>query len=242
MRCRIVLIAVLALAACSSSGSTAKPSTASTVPPSTAAEPKAERVLVSGAATVDGKPFDAQFLGAVVREHGLVTSCQADIPAVKGGKFEVTVMSVSDGAGCGRLGTEILLWTFVGDQRLFSTSTIPWPDDGTKATFDAKFETAKPQGAHPAVTELAGEVYRPDNSKVQPFATVAAVINDTLCGVGTIRTNGDFTGFSLGVVGPDAIKGCAQNGTITFRVDDQPAKETLKNDQSLHRRFDLTLP
>jgi hypothetical protein len=53
---------------------------------------------------------------------------------------------------------------------------------------------------------------------------------NTLCGVASVRTSGDFTGFSLSVVGPDSVAGCARGATVTFRVDGRPAATTAVND------------
>ena len=68
-----------------------------------------------------GPPFDAPYLGVVVRDGGLATACQADLPPVQGGRFEVGVYAEAESAGCGRPGAEIVLWTYAGDQRLFSS-------------------------------------------------------------------------------------------------------------------------
>jgi hypothetical protein len=90
-------------------------------------------------------------------------------------------------------------------------------------------------------TELAGEVYDPDHHKLGPGRRVEALIDNTLCGVSATRENGTFTGFALSVVGPDSVAGCASNAPIAFRVDGQRVTETLANDGSLHRSFDLTV-
>ena len=73
-------------------------------------------------------------------------------------------------------------------------------------------------------------------------ARVEALVGDTRCAVSAIRENGDFVGFTLSVVGPDSIPGCEAGAPIHFRVDGHDASETLRNDGSLNRRFDLTLP
>ena len=90
-----------------------------------------DRVTLRGTATVDGKPFDAQFMGAVVMRHGLVTACQQALPSVNGGRFEIPVLAATEAAGCGSPGTQIVLWTFVGDRTLYSTNAghMAWRTD-----------------------------------------------------------------------------------------------------------------
>ena len=239
---------VLALASCSSGSKSAQStsSTAGSTAGSAAGTTDAttgtgDRLVVRGQATVDGSPFDAPYLGVVVRDGGLATACQADLPPVQGGRFEVGVYAEAESAGCGRPGAEIVLWTYVGDQRLFSSAAVPWPDGAGTATFDAAFSTAAPMGTIKSATELAGEVYDPDHHRLPPGARVEALVGDTLCGVSTTRQNGDFTGFTLSVVGPDSVPGCASNAPIAFRVDGRATDETLSNDGAVHRSFDLTL-
>jgi hypothetical protein len=237
-----VIAACVAVAGCSSDdenrndaaprSTTAPPSTTTTV----AAE---ERVTVSGNATLDGEPLDADFLGAVVRKDGLVTPCQADLPRVDDGAYEVPVLGKDESAGCGTAGADVLLWAYVGDTQYFATAPTPWPDDAPEATFDAEFSTKTPNGDITPRTEIAAEIFEKDGSKVDPGARVEAYIGDTLCGVASVRRNGDFTGVSLSVVGPDAIPECARNGTVTFRVDDRPIETTIVNRFRPYRNFRL---
>ena len=187
-----------------------------------------------------GPRWTAPYLGVVVRAGGLATACQTDLPPVEGGRFEVGVFAEADSAGCGRPGSEIVLWTYQGDRRLFSSTAVPWPDGGETATFDATFSTAAPMGTAKTATELAGDL-RPRPSPTAPGARVEALVGDTVCGVGTSRQNGDFTGFTLSVVGPDSVPGCESGAAIAFRVDGGAAGETLTNDGAVHRSFDLTL-
>ena len=46
-----------------------------------------DRVVVRGRANLDGASFDAPYLGAVVKRHGLVTPCQHTLPRVRNGRF-----------------------------------------------------------------------------------------------------------------------------------------------------------
>ena len=126
----------------------------------------AERVIVRGHATLDGTPFDGEFIGAAVRNHGLVTPCQATLPGVDRGLYVVEVMSAGAAIGCGAPGSEILLWTFTGNTQYFSGDAVPWPADGSPTTFDASFTSTTPKGAAPPTTEFAGEVFERDGRRL----------------------------------------------------------------------------
>jgi hypothetical protein len=189
-----------------------------------------DRIAVRGQATLDGAPLDVEFLGAVVRRDGLITPCQADIPSVTGGRYEIKVLARSAGSGCGRRGAKVSLWTYFGETKLYSTSAVPWPRRGKAANFDAQFATAVPNGDVPPVTEISGEVFDRNGRRLPPGTRVEAYIDATRCGVASVRRAGDnFTGYILSVVGPDSISGCAQGAQITFRINGRPATETSLN-------------
>lgn len=201
------------------------------------------RVVVRGHAQLDGLPLDARFIGAVVRDHRLMTPCQLDLPPVVNGQFELTVMSSEDSAGCGRAGAEIIPWIYVGDLTIFATAAIPWPTNGSSdASFD--FNDNDPLGAATPAVGFFGEVYLSDGSHAAAGSRVEAYIGDTVCGVGSIRNNGSFSGYLLSVVGPDAIPECLAGATITFRVDGRTANETALNSPRPNegKALDLTLP
>ena len=161
-----------------------------------------------GNATLDGAPFDAEFLGAAVRDHGLITPCQATLPQVEQGRYEIEVLSIAAASGCGAPDSEVLFWTFTNDTQYFSTAALPWPADGQPTNFDIGFATATPKGTAPRMTEFAGEVFEQDGRQLPDGTRVEARIGNALCGVASVRTSGDFTGFSLSVVGPESIAGC----------------------------------
>jgi hypothetical protein len=196
----------------------------------TPAHTKGDRIAVRGKATLDGRPFDAEFLGAVVRREGLVTPCQAEIPPVTRGRYEITILAEDAGSGCGRRSATVSIWTYVDNSKLYSTSAISWPLRGTVAHFDARFSTAAPNGDVPPVTELSGEVFNRDGRRLPSGTRVEAYIGATRCGVASVRRAGEnFTGYILSVVGPDSISGCTQRAQITFRIDGLPATETSIN-------------
>jgi hypothetical protein len=242
MRFALAGVAAALLAACDN-GPTAPRSTRTPLAlPSTNAA--ATRVAFRGDLTLDGAPFDAVFLGAVVRRDSLITACQYDLPPVAAGHYEVTVLAEAAGAGCGAPGAEVLFWTFVDDQFLYAQSWTPWPA-GTEAGMDASFSKAMPDGAHPPVTEFSGEIYTPRGDHVPPGARVEAYIGDVLCGVASTRGFGSFNGYIMEVVGPDSRAGCDRDARITLRVNGTPAAETATNTlQPLGQggSFDLTIP
>jgi pimeloyl-ACP methyl ester carboxylesterase len=199
-----------------------------------------DRVVVRGDATLDGAPFDARFLGARIERDGLITPCPG-VVAVKDGRYEITVMADAESSGCGAKGAQIILWTFVADEELYSTETVPWPGNGRTTTFDASFSTAAPDGAALPTVGFVGEVYDRRGRHLPPGTRVEAFVGDTRCGVASVRRTGSFSGFSLGVVGPDSVAGCEAGATLTFRIDGKRAAETAVNDPDSERSLDLSL-
>ena len=172
-------------------------------------------------------------------DAGLVTPCNVTIPSIVAGRFDLGVFGSNELAGCGHRGAKIVLWTYAGRQKLFSTEPIDWPN-GRTAPVTVDFSTAHPSGAAPTVLELSGEVYRADGRPVATGARVDAYVGDTLCGVASVRS-GVFDGYIMHVVGPDSIRGCRRNAPITFRVDGAPAAETRPNGGPPPQQFDLTV-
>jgi hypothetical protein len=202
---------------------------------------RADRAIVQGRASLDGAPFDAPYLGAVVHWHGLITPCQRTLPRVRHGSFSIPVYANAVARGCGRKGAEISLWTFVGDQTVYSANSLRWPGRGSTVSFHPRFASATPDGGVGPMVGFAGEVFDRRGRRLPPGADIAAYIGNTRCAVATTRVIEDFTGFSLYVVGPESIPGCVRNGTITFRVDGRVANETALNEPSKRTTLNLTL-
>jgi hypothetical protein len=225
LRTLAALAALGAVAACSgsdkpaASAASTSTSASSTTPAPT--EPVA-RVLVRGTATLDGRPVDSDFVGAVVLDDGLVTPCQTALPAVTGGSYTASVYSEEASAGCGKPGAEVALWVFATNKIVYSTNTLPWPEDpNVVAPFDPTFDSAQPKGATPEVAQFQGGVF--DNGRPIKSGTVEASVGDTRCGIASVRAGRDFTGYVLSVVGPDSVEGCTRGAPIVFRFDGKPA-------------------
>jgi hypothetical protein len=199
------------------------------------------RVALSGRLRLGGKPFDSRFLGAVVRKDGLVTPCQLTLPLVRRGRYEIEVMAAAESAGCGAPGAEIALWTFADGQIVFSEQTRRWPR-GRRARLNFSFASGRPDGVIGQRAEFGGQVFRPDGRQLPGGTRIDAYVGSIRCGVATVRRTGSFTGFSLNVVGPDAIPGCTRGGTITFRVNGRRALDTATNEPGTAGPLDLTLP
>ena len=189
-----------------------------------------DRVVLRGRLTLDGKPFDARFLGAVVRREGLVTPCQFTLPPVARGNYEITVLADRESFGCGVPGSEILLWTFVNEKIVYSSGAVGWPGNGGTATFDATFSMSAPEGDVPPTTQFNGELFDRNGTKLPPGARVEAFVGSTRCGIASTRRGGSFSGYVLAVVGPKSIPGCTAGAKLTFRVNGKPAVETSVND------------
>jgi pimeloyl-ACP methyl ester carboxylesterase len=188
-----------------------------------------DRVVVSGNLTLDGVPFDANYLGAIVRKDGLIAACQHTLPPVEDGRYEITVVADAEVSGCGAPGSEILLWVYAQEQ-LFSSEWVPWPEDGRTVSFDGDFSTSAPEGAAPARTQFNGELYDRNGDRLPAGTRIEAYIGDTLCGVTSVRRSGSFGGFIMSVVGPDSVPGCERGATIEFRADGKRAIETAANE------------
>jgi hypothetical protein len=201
------------------------------------------RVVLSGRLRLNGRPFDARFLGGVVRKDGLVTPCQLTLPQVHRGRYEITVVAAAESAGCGGPGAEVALWTFAGEQILFSRETRRWPTGSAhRARFDTSFSPTLPDGIIGARAEFGGQVFRRNGRQLPGGTRIDAYVGTTRCGVASVRRTGSFTGFSLNVVGPDAIPGCTRGATITFRVNGQRALDTAANEPGTAEQLDLTVP
>ncbi len=146
----------------------------------------------------------------------------------------------ADSSGCGGLGAEVLLWTFVEDQKLCSTELLPWPADG-EARFDATFSTSAPRGAATTTTEFTGEVYRRDGRRLPPGTRVEAIVGDTVCAVASVKRTGNFSGYVLAVVGPDSVAGCRSGARLRFRIDGREAIESATHGPDQGGTFDLTV-
>ena len=199
-----------------------------------------DRVRLRGRLTLDGAPFDARWVGAVVRRGGLITPCQYTLAPVRNGRYELTVLAAAEASGCGAPGAEIVLWTFAGNQRLNARAAAPWPGSGRTATVDRSFSTSAPQGAAPLTTDFAGGVYRRDGRTLGPGTRVEAYVGDTRCGVASVRRTGNFSGYILAAVGPDSIVGCRRGARLTFRIDGRRALDTAVNQPGRGMSLDLT--
>jgi hypothetical protein len=201
-----------------------------------------DRVAVRGRANLDGAPFDAPYLGAAVKRHGLVTPCQQTLPRVRDGRFAITVRARTEASGCGAVGSEVFLWTFVQDQIVYSSQSVRWPGNGKTTRFNPGFSISAPAGGVGPIVGFAGEIFDARNRRLPPGAHVEAYIGTTRCAVATTRRIDDFVGFSIDVVGPDSIPGCGMGATITFRVDGHDAHETAVNQTGQGATLNLSLP
>lgn len=199
------------------------------------------RARLGGAATVDGEPFDARWLGAVVLSDGMATACQYTLPPVDAGRYAITVLAAEESAGCGAPGGEIVLWTYIDGERLFSEGAVPWPGDGVAATFDASFSKAAPAGASLPVTEFNGEVYTRDGEHAAPGTRIEARVGGVLCGVASTRRTGNYAGYILSVAGEEAVAGCTRGAPLAFTIDGAPARETALNDGEGRGGLDLSV-
>ena len=224
----IAAVAALAAAACSSSDkeTTRQPPSTTSAPRPTVPAAQRDRVVVRGTATLDGAPARSRFVGAVVLDHGLVTPCQVSLPAVRGGRYSVSVYAATGSAGCGEPGARIALWIFARNHILFSTNTVRWPGAGRTATLDATYSAAAPRGATPPVAQFQGGAFGPEGHTLPVGTRVEAYVGTTRCGVASLRSTPDYLAYILSVVGPESIPGCTRGAPIKFRLAGRPATPT----------------
>jgi pimeloyl-ACP methyl ester carboxylesterase len=190
----------------------------------------AARVKLHGRLLVDGAPFDATYLGAIVVRDGLRTPCQYTLVPVVDGTYEITVLGDAEASGCGAVGGQILLWTFTGGTTLHTLAALPWPGDGASAEFDSEFSSASPGGGWPPTSDFAGEVVDLDGRHLPGGTRIEAYVDTTRCGVASVRRTGSFAGFSLSVVGPEVIGACATGAPLRLVVDGQPSPTVAVNE------------
>jgi hypothetical protein len=90
-------------------------------------------LAVRGALTLDGAPFDARWLGAVVRRDGLITPCQLGLSPVDHGRYEITVLADAEASGCGAPGADVILWAYTRDQQIYTVDALAWPSNADVA-------------------------------------------------------------------------------------------------------------
>jgi hypothetical protein len=189
-----------------------------------------DRVVLKGVLTLDGAPFDARSLGAVVRRDGLITPCQYTLASVSHGQYEITVLADAEASGCGAPGAEILLWASARNQLLYSREFAVWPGNGASAQLDASFASSAPDGGAAPTSDFLGEVFAQQGNGLPPGTRAEAYAGAVRGGVASVRRTGNFSGYVLYVVGPDSVIGCDRDATLTFRIDGQPALQTAIND------------
>jgi hypothetical protein len=165
----------------------------------------------------------------------------ATLPPVDDGRYEITVLAQAEANGCGGLGSEILLWTFAHDQKMYSSEAVAWPGNGRTTALDAHFSSSAPDGAAPPMAEFSGEISDRNGRNYPPGTRIEAYVGRTRCGVASVRRTGNFAGYILSTVGPDSIPGCDGGATVTFRVDGRRAPETAVNELGGGKGFDLTV-
>jgi len=243
------LLACLAAAltlACSGDSSeapAASPSATISPSPTLAAD---SRTTLHGVLSLDGQPLEADFLGARVVRDGLTAACQAVIPAVTGGRYEIPVLADADHRGCGAPGAQIVLWTYTADRYFYTAETLPWPAGGGTAVFDATFSSSAPEGATLPATEIKGRLFDSAGQSLPDGAVIEAFVGDTRCGVTQLRDAAATEGYyTLIVAGPASVPGCDPDTAIAFRIDGAPAGGSAANDlagPAAGQEVDLTLP
>jgi hypothetical protein len=204
----------------------------------------AERIEVSGTASLDGAPLDGEFVWVEVVRDGLRHACDFEGPETDGGgHYTRTVASDAELKGCAAPGARLQLAT-AQDGRVLRSQPVDMPAGARTLQLNAAFTAS---GAQERATYAYGEAFDPQGDRFGPGTVIEAWIGDTLCGrtaipyVGTAFTSADS--YSIFISGADEISGCAEGGAIEFSVQGRQATETLANDLTDEtHRLDLTTP
>ncbi len=198
-----------------------------------------QTVTVTGRALLDGQPLDADFIGAVVVDDGLVTPCQAVLPAITNGEVSLPVYTAGGAAGCLRDGTQLAVWTYVGEQEIFAEA-IDVRSTRDLGPIELAFSTDHPHADVPPTTGFSGELFDAAGARMTT-GRVEARIADQLCGVASNRNHGSFDGYIIGVLRTDAAGRCPEDGLITFTVDGRRAEPSIPNTPGRRDALDLTV-
>ena len=241
----------------SPTGTTCWPTTCGTLRPSFELQPRAgtpeadavpgadDRVVVRGTPPSTERRSTRAFLGATVLDDGLMAACQFALPAVTGGDVrDDRDRPTTEAAGCGAPGaTDRALDVRGASTQLYTTDALTWPGNGARRDLRRQLLDRDAARARTEVASFVGEILGTDGRYVQPGTRIEAYIGTTRCGVASTRRTGSFSGYTLFVVGPDAVPGCQPGETLTFRVDGQHAAQTVRHDPGDNRSpFDLTVP
>jgi hypothetical protein len=199
--------------------------------------PSASRTTARGRARLDGRPFDARWIGAVVRRDDFITPCQAALPRIRDGRFRVPVFG-ADQAGCGGTGTSVRFWTVVDDRQIFDDRWTAW--DRLDRPLTLAFSTTDPGEPLPTRTEIPGQAFDLGGRPVPLGTRITARVGTTTCGVASVRSGLGFRGFILNIVGPDSIPACRAGEPITFLIGGTEAEQTAMNGTSIRDPLRLT--
>ncbi|HYM14556.1 MAG TPA: hypothetical protein VEZ14_03280 [Dehalococcoidia bacterium] len=202
-----------------------------------------QRLLVHGSITLDGEPLVGGFFRVEVNRDGLRQVCSITADGINAGQFESVVASERELAGCGGPGSLVALDVYAGG-RLFVSPEVPWPVSGHDITLDASF--ARTDAAPARVTVLSGGALDASGNPLPPGTRVDAYIGGVLCGVSSLPHGlmqaASPDAYEILIAGPESRAGCAEDGTISFRLNGAPVAVTATN--GLHPEqvsLDLTL-
>ena len=186
--------------------------------------PPPDSVVVRGNSLLDGEPFDSTWVGAVVLKDGLATPCQSALPPVTNGEYTVPVLTATESSGCGEHGG----WTRSGRSQRTRSSSAPKPYPGPRKARRRSTPTirVRHQRGRTGRRAISGCGVRIRGQPLPAGTEVEAFVGATLCGVASVRSSVDFTGYILSVVGPDSIAACTLGAPLTFRIDGEPAAPT----------------
>ena len=199
------------------------------------------RATVRGTATLDGAPFDADFLGAGVRSDGLTDAVSSGAAAHRRGRYEVQVFATIEGEGCGRAGTEIALGLTPATSNSGARRPCPGPAMARPPRSTPRSRTRKHRGARRRHDGLVGEVRDGSGNASTPGHRGSTRRRDG------VRPEHDprlrRRGHHVQSVGrrtgrPPRLD---REQPITFHVDGKAAAQTVPNDGAVTADTNLTV-
>jgi len=193
-----------------------------------------ERVTLRGRATLDGEPLAYAFVWAEVVEGGIRRLCSFDGAPPSDGRYERTLVSETEMAGCGALGMRIRLGASVQGKTYRSANSIAWPVAGGGVRLDVDFSSADVARPADDATAVYGSVFDAAGLRMPRGTRIEALNGATLCGVigipAAVMLFQSPDSYDLLVAGPEAVAGCERGGTITFKVNGKEVAQTAIND------------
>ena len=206
-----------------------------------------ERIVMSGALTLDGEPVRDAEVHVVVRKDGLERYCGLTQGMRANGRYVVVVASSEEAYGCGAPDAQLFLNVYVPDQgrAFWSRDLAGWPASGAELEFDVILDDP---GVFRPYTAFEGTALDSSGRSLPVGTIIEAYIGETICGISSlppVTLDVYVPGrFLITVMGPESVTRCDEHATISFRINGELAEQSRVNDLNPYYQdvLDLTVP